>query len=487
VSPDPDPWSPGRLPLVARVAVAVLGVGVMWAGVLVAESRTPVDLTVVLLVLLTVVLGLAVTTGPLLGIVSGLVAVVLVNWYLVPPYRTFEVANPDNVVTLVVFALVAGVASVLAELNARVRAGALRSRARAGLIADVVAKGEVVDPELSLERVRQALELDRLSLVRGTGIAREVLATVGTGPDATSASSSLEVAVPGGYRLLGVGPERMAEDPGFVESLAAAAVRSYESDRMETEQRRAQQLAAVDSARTALLASVGHDLRTPLAGLRLAVDALRDSGAHLDDETRDDLLETVDSSTSRLDELITNLLDMSRLEAGVLAARVEPTAVDAVLAAAVLAWPNAAVQLEVSDTLPLVLADPALLERVVENLVSNALRYAGPTVERPVLVSASVAGADGGSDDASEGAAALGHEARVVVRVVDHGPGLGSRAGAATSPVAPGIGRADRSAGLGLAIVRGFCAAMGVDAEFLTTEGGGLTVHLEIPVAEATR
>ena len=92
----------------------------------------------------------------------------------------------------------------------------------------------------------------------------------------------LDVAVAGGYRLVGTGQARMAEDPAFVESLAAAAVRSYESGRMESEQRRAEQLAEVDKARTALLASVGHDLRTPLSGLRLAVDALRDPASQLD-------------------------------------------------------------------------------------------------------------------------------------------------------------------------------------------------------------
>jgi len=418
-----------------------------------------------------VVLGLALVTGPVLGIVTGLVAVVLVNWYLVPPFGTFEVASPDNVVALVVFALVTGVVSVLVELNARIRARASRSQDRAALIADLVAKGDDADPELSLERVRQALELDRLSLVRGNGPAREVLATVGAGPDANSDTATLTVAVPGGYRLLGIGPERIAEEPGFVESLAAAAVRSYESDRMETEQQRAEQLTAVDSARTALLASVGHDLRTPLSGLRLAVDALKDPGSHLDEQTRHALLDTVDDSTSRLSELITNLLDMSRLEAGVLAATLEPTAVDAVVAAALIAGPSYAelVRVDVDESLPLVLADPALLERVVENIVSNAVRHAGPTSQQPVDVSAHPT------------------EDSVVVDVVDHGPGLGERVPSDGLGALRASGRADRSTGLGLEIVRRFCAAMDVDVAFLSTDGGGLTVRITLPIAGASR
>jgi len=449
-----------RLPLPARLAVFTVGVVVLWMAALLGERHLPVDLTVVLLLALAFVLALAVVVGPVLGIVAGLVAVVLVNWYLVPPYGTFEVANPDNVVALVVFALVAGVVALLAEVNARVQAGAVRSRERAGLIADVVSKDDDTDAVTSLERVRVALALDRLSLLRDGSGPVEVLATAGTGPTQADGPAALDVTVAGGYRLLGLGPQRMAEDPGFVESLASAAVRSYESDRMESEQRRAEQLAAVDQARTALLASVGHDLRTPLAGLRLAVDALRDPESQLDAEGTRELLETVDDSTARLDELITNLLDMSRLEAGVVMARVVPTPVDAAVAAAVLGFPHAAVTVEVSDTLPLALADPALLERVVENLVSNALRYAGPSADSPVHVAAHELG------DA------------VAVDVIDHGPGLSAAVHTEAAALDGSAGRADRSAGLGLAIVRGFCGAMDVGLEFHDTDGGGLTVRL---------
>jgi two-component system sensor histidine kinase KdpD len=403
-------------------------------------------------------------TGPVLGIVGALAAVVLVNWYLVPPYRTFEVASPDNVVALVVFAFVSGVVAVLSELNTRIRAGAVRTQQRAGLLGDVVSKGDDGDPAVSLERVRVALDLDRVSLTRTESGTTRVLATAGTGPDPSV--PVLDVGVSGGYRLVGSGPERMAEDPEFMQSLASAAVRAYESDLMDSERRRAEELAAVDSARTALLASVGHDLRTPLAGLRLAVDALRAPDTPLDAETTEDLLETVDESTTRLDELITNLLDMSRLEAGVLIAMLEPTAVDAVVATALLAWPHAAVSVDIDDALPLVLTDPMLLERVVENLVSNAIRHAAPTPDRPVAVSAF---ASGGT---------------VVIDVADRGPGLRREGPLLPRAASPG-GGADSSTGLGLAIVSAFCDAVHARLDFLDTSGGGLTVRVTVPVAEA--
>jgi two-component system sensor histidine kinase KdpD len=459
--------APGRaVPARVRWPVFVLGIALIWFGVVLAESRTPADLTVVLLLLLALVLCLALLTGPVLGIATALIAVGLVNWYLVPPTHTLTVANADNVVALVVFAFVAGVGALLVELNGSIRSRAVRTQERAGVLSDVVATDGGADPSIALERVRLALDLDRATLSRDDGAASVVLVTAGSGTESGDDPPVLDIAVAGGYRLVGSGPPRIAEDPAYVASLAAATVRAYESSRMESERMRAEELAAVDTARTALLASVGHDLRTPLAGLRLAVDALRAPDSQLDDTTTAELLETVDESTARLDELITNLLDMSRLEAGVLLAQVHATPVDAAVAAAVLTWPHAAVDTDVSDSLPLVLADPALLERVVENLVSNAVRHAAPTREHPVLVVARNLG------DV------------VQLDVVDRGPGLPAPGGAPASarPMSPG-GRADGSTGLGLAIVRGFCGAMSVPVEFLRTEGGGLTARLLLPVA----
>jgi two-component system sensor histidine kinase KdpD len=208
---------------------------------------------------------------------------------------------------------------------------------------------------------------------------------------------------------------------------------------------------------------VGHDLRTPLAGLRLAVDTLRSPEVELDDEARSELLDTVDASTTRLDELISNLLDMSRLEAGGLPVRSEAVALYGVVSAAVAGRPPGAVLVQVDDALPLVSADPVLLERVVENLVSNALRHGRAGVGRPVEVRATP------------------RTSAVVVDVVDHGPGLTSAATA--GPPLAASRSADGSTGLGLEIARRFCVAMGSELELRETEGGGLTARVTLPIA----
>ncbi|HET7901878.1 MAG TPA: DUF4118 domain-containing protein [Candidatus Nanopelagicales bacterium] len=427
-----------------RLGAFLVGVALIWLAVALLAQVRPVDLTSVLLVLLAAVVALALLTGPVLGVLASLAAVVLVNWYLVPPYGTFEVASTENVVALVVFPLVAGASAVLMEIGARARARAAYAGERAALVTRVSET-----PGGSLEQLRQALDLDVVSLVREDR-------TVATSGDAVVGRDVVvDVAGPGGYRLVGSGVPRIAQDPAYLSSLATAAVRSYESGRLADEARRADELAAVDRARAALLASVGHDLRTPLSSLRLALETLRSPDAALDEDERRELLDTASVSTRRLDELIANLLDLSRLEAGTLLVRPEPTALDGVVASAVVAREPGTVDVQVADDLPLVLVDPVLLERVLENLVSNAVRHGGAGRLRPVEVAASP------------------RTGAVVVDVVDHGPGLGGVSG----------GAADSGSGTGLEIVRGFCASMGLRLELLETYGGGLTARIALPVA----
>ena len=285
----------------------------MWVGAVLASSHVPLDLAAVLLVMLAAVVALALVTGPVLAVLASLAVVVIVNWYLVPPYDTFQVASTENLVALVVFPLVAALTAGLVELAARARGRDAASASHAMLMGDVAST-----PAGSLDRVRRALDLEELRLVNVDG---EVVARSG---EAGAAGTVLDVTGPDGYRLIGTGVPRIAEDRDFIASIAAAAVRAHESALLEREKGRAQELAAVDEARSALLASVGHDLRTPLAGLRLAIDTLRSPDVDLGPEARAELLDTVDASTARLDELITNLLDMSRLEAGGLPVRREP-------------------------------------------------------------------------------------------------------------------------------------------------------------------
>ena len=225
--------------------------------------------------------------------------------------------------------------------------------------------------------------------------------------------------------------------------------------------REAAELEAGNRLRTALLAAVGHDLRTPLAAAKAAVSGLRSREVVLAEEDRRELLETADEALDRLSALIENLLDLSRLQAGALPVRTRAVPLEDVIAQA-LDDPGVeprAVVLDLPEELPDVVVDPGLLERVVVNLVANAQRYA---VEPPLLTAAAVDG-------------------RVEMRVVDTGPGIPA---ADRDRVLVPFQRLDDSGaglGLGLALSRGLVEAMAGSLAFEDTPGGGLTLVVTVP------
>lgn len=245
---------------------------------------------------------------------------------------------------------------------------------------------------------------------------------------------------------------------------ATAAARTVEARRLAGQ---AAELAHIDRVRAALLGAVGHDLRTPLAGIKAAVSSLRQPDVEFSAGDRAELLATVEESADRLTAVVDNLLSLSRLQAGVLSVGHRPTALDAVAAGAVLATDTgpAEVRLDVPDDLPLALADPGLLERVVANLLANACAATPPG--RPVLI---------------RGRAEAG---RLRLAVIDHGPGI---AAADRDRVFAPFQRLDDHSGtglgLGLAIAKGFTEAQGGTLTAGDTPGGGLTMTITLPAAD---
>ncbi|WP_245530269.1 sensor histidine kinase [Cellulomonas flavigena] len=248
----------------------------------------------------------------------------------------------------------------------------------------------------------------------------------------------------------------------------------YQRD-LDEHEARARELAGEDRARAALRASVGHDLRTPLASTKAAVSSLRQSDVAWPEPVRAQLLATIEDSTDRLTRVVANLLDMTRLRSDAVTARLTPVALDEVVSRAVLTEHRASVAVLVADDLPLVLVDPGLLERVVENLVENAVRFT-PAGERVELHAASVPA----PDDAPEDAASW-----VELRVVDRGPGIAPERWAQVFTAFQRLDDRDSGShvGLGLAIAQGFTEAMGAEITPSRTPGGGLTMTLRLPAA----
>jgi two-component system, OmpR family, sensor histidine kinase KdpD len=256
-----------------------------------------------------------------------------------------------------------------------------------------------------------------------------------------------------------------------------AARRAVLASALATQAARAQGLAEGNRIRTTLLAAVGHDLRTPLASVKASVSTLRQTDVTWSAQDQADLLATIEEGADRLNALIGNLLDMSRIQAGAVQLFVRPTSLEEVAPLVVQAVDDGALlRVEMSEDLPLFGADPGLLERALANLVVNALRYSPPD-QPPTLAARAVR--DGSADDPG---------GVVRIEVIDHGPGvppdLWERIVAPFEQI--GDQRSANGVGLGLAVTKGFVEAMGGTLSADTTEGGGLTMRIELPVS-ATR
>jgi two-component system, OmpR family, sensor histidine kinase KdpD len=259
-----------------------------------------------------------------------------------------------------------------------------------------------------------------------------------------------------------------AADRRLVEAFAAHAAIALRQQRLSEQAATAGSLAEVDKLRTALLSAVSHDLRTPLASAKAAVGSLRSHDVEFSAEDREELLATAEESMDKLNRLVENLLDMSRLQAGALGMYPQAISVGEAIPRTIddLGDAAAAVRIAIPDELPEVYADPTLLERILVNVLANALRYSPP--DQPPLISVSE------------------HAGLVEVRVIDHGPGIPAADRDRVFQPFQRLGDRDNTTGvgLGLALSRGLAEAMGGSIEPENTPGGGLTMTLTLRTVE---
>ena len=444
------------------LAVALLGVPAVTALCLAAGSA--ISLASVLLVFLLFVVAVALVGGLYPALVAAVVGGLAENWFFTQPTGRLTIAELDDVIALVGYLVVAVAVATVVDRSARRATAAARSRAETALLASLsraVLAGNRGLPSL-LEQVREAFGLQAVSMVEAgseTGAAA-VVASCGHEHGPTE-----DVVVTDTLRLRLCGRSLTPSDRRVLVAFAEQAAVALQQGRLTAQAAEAAELAAGNSMRTALLAAVSHDLRTPLAGIKIASSALRSTDLDLTEADRAELVETVDESADRLTGLVDNLLDMSRLQAGAVTPVTAPADLVSVVHRA-LTWVSDPSRITVTapDDLPVVLADPGLLERVVANLADNAARHAP---DGPITVSA--------------GAVAD----RVELRVVDRGRGVAAadRARVFAPFQRLGDAPAGQGVGLGLAVARGLTEAMGGTLEAEDTPGGGLTMVLGLQVA----
>jgi len=437
-------------------AIAIVGLPALTA--VLSAFRSP-ELSDDLLIYLVLVVAATVVGGFWPGVFAAVAACLLLNWFFTEPLHTFTIAEPRNLLALVLFVTVAVAVSSVVHLAARREADASRSsretQSLLGLAQTVLGgadtPADVLD-HLTTSHGGPAQLLERVSgrwiMVASSGAAE---------PGATTLRFEVRPDL-----ALEVNGQAASATTALLAGYTAQAVAALDRARLRTQAAQAEALAEGDRMRTALLRAVSHDLRTPLASIKASVSSLRQTDVSWSDDDEAELLANIEQNADRLDALVGNLLDMSRLQAGSLAPFLRATAIDEVAPVALRGLDDADHMLiVVPDDLPLVRADPGLLERVFANLFSNALRHSPPD-QRPSLR----AREDGD---------------RVVLDVIDHGCGVPAELKERIFEPFARLDERSPGVGLGLAVAKGFSEAMGGSIVAIDTPGGGLTVRVTMP------
>ena len=420
-----------------------------------------------LLMFLGVVVVAAAIGGRLPAFLTAAAGVVIVDWYLIPPYGSLGVARGSDVEYLVAFAVTACIVAIAVEQAARRRVEALRSRGEADIVlalADRLVRPN--PPQVVVDEIHDTLSRRSVALLTPDGDGWTVEASVGDPPISTPAEGE-HFDLGDGHVLAMTGPPLRADEQRLLAALLSYLEAILAMHRLQGEASTAEGLSQANDLRNALLAAVSHDLRTPLASIKALSSGWLEPDVDWSYADTHDFMSSIDSETDRLHKLVENLLDMSRLHSGALHLVSRPSALDEIVPAALAGLSEAAhdVVVDVPEALPRVNVDPTLLERAIANVVDNALRHSGQSAQ--VRVQAGVVAG------------------RVDLRVIDRGCGIPLRQRARVFEPFQRLGdtATETGVGLGLAVARGFVDAVGGELTIEETPGGGVTMVIGLPMA----
>ena len=490
LAPEPPPRRAGALVAVAAVALCTLIIYPL------AHVAPVVSLAVVYI---PAVLVVSITWGAWFGVATGVLSAAAFNYFHLPPTGAFTLSDSNNWVALAAFVVVAAISSSVAEVARSRTRDAQERRREADLAAEMarlLLRGNSLSEVLptAAARVAQVLELKSASIQLDAvdGDARTIafalrdgsrrLGTLLVSADASEAALRRlqERLVPALEALLSAALEREALLGGVVETAA---------------------LRRADTVKTALLRAVSHDLRSPLTAISAAGESV--GSPSLPASEREELAAVIQEEARRLSRLVDNLLDLSRLEAGAAEPRRDWASVEEMIRAALseLAASDGEFTLSIDRELPFVSVDAVQMERAFVNVLENARRHSGG---HPVSVRAravrSLAGARSVTRREPDGEQPVAHVAeqaastprpigdRVIVRVVDRGPGIPpAQLERVFEPFyrAGRPGGDHRGSGLGLAIARGFTEANAGSLHVESLPGQGAAFVFELPLAAA--
>jgi two-component system sensor histidine kinase KdpD len=455
---------PGRRRRIAGILASAAALALVTGAIYASKQFAPV-LSLGILYLFAVI-PIAVVWGRAYAIPVAVASVGLFNFLFLPPLYTFALADEENWFALAVYLVVASVVSDLAVRSRRRAAEAEQRGREEALIAEMATS--------FLQSESASSELDRygpaIAEVLTVESARVVL---GRATEQPPGESPLELVA--GERLVGIlyvreGPEpNLAIRRRFLPALASLIAVATDRERLGRDAIEAEALRRSDSIKTAVLQAVSHDLRSPLTAIRVATESLQSTSLSLDEADREALLETVRLEADRLERVVANLLDLSRLQAGAATPNRELWAVDDLLARALdqLGTGASRVELTLPSDVPVLEVDAIQVERALVNLLENSLKFSPPDETVHVRVTTT--------------------RSEVIVRIVDRGPGIPqSELERVFEPFHQAATPEElRGTGLGLAIARGFAEANGGRVWAESQPGQGATFALALPLVEA--
>jgi len=463
--PSPRRHRPVTLPPRRRQAgwlLGIVGMAALAAGM--SPFRSGLGLSGALLCLLLGVAAVASVGGAAPAAAATVIGSLLADFFFAPPYHSLRIAKASDLVAVAVFFAVAALLSALIDRQARRALQVSRARAEAEALARLAGRSVVSGAEALpslVSELRRTFDLDGVAILQPTDRGWRTVAAAGEPVATQPADAPFSAELDGGAVLVLAGQALNAEDTPLLGAFVAQLRQAQERIRLEEGAAAATELAEANSLRGAILAAVSHDLRTPIASIKAAATSMLDDEIDWDPEHAREFAKTIDAQSDRLTHLVTNLLDMSRIQAGAVKPAIHAISVEDLLYQAVgtLGADGALVAIDIADVLPPVAADPGLLERALANVIDNAVAWSPPAT--PVRVEAAVAGD------------------QVDIRVIDQGPGiprerrdqlflpfqrLGDRTGGSHNGI-----------GLGLAVARGFTTAIGGELTVEDTPGGGAT------------
>lgn len=493
--------SPRAYGVAAALVAAVTGIAVLLGQVVIINNISMLYLSAILFV--------AVMYGLMPSLFASGLSVLAYNFFFLPPLYTFTISNAENVVALIFFFLVAILTS---HLTSRVRDQALAAANRAKTTGEIYSFSRKIASIGTLDDLLWAASFQIATMLRASTVIllpeQGMLAVRAGYPPEDELDESNRAAaqwswdhnqsaghgadtLPGAQRLflplrtergpVGVlGLERQGDEKRLspderrlLEALLDQIAIAIERIHLATDIDAAELQAETDRLRAALLTSLSHDLRTPLASIIGSVTSLRKFGDQYDAAARDDLARTIQEEAERLNRFVGNLLDMTRLEAGALAIKAEPIdladVVGTLLKRAAPLTARHHIVLNIPDGLPMVQADFMLLEQILYNILDNAAKYTPPGTRIEIV-------------GRSEGG-------KVVIEIADEGPGIPPEAMVKIFDKFYRVHATDRQrpgTGLGLAICRGFAEAMGGTVEAHNrVDRSGAMFAVRLPAAKA--